>query len=108
MMKYKGYFGSLEVDVESGIIHGEVLGIADVITYQSTQIQGVQQEFEQSVDTYLEFCAELGREPQKPYSGKFVLRLPTDLHRAADLTAKQQGKSLNTWIVEAVTQQLEM
>ena len=58
--------------------------------------------FKDSIDEYLKFCAERGREPDKPFSGKVPLRLSPDLHRAASEAARLDGKSLNAWLSEVI------
>ena len=103
MMKYKDYVGKAEFDDEAGILHGEVVNVRDVITFQATNVDDLQREFEASVDDYLEFCAELGEEPDKPFSGKFMTRVSPDLHREAVIAAKLSGDSLNIWINKAIT-----
>ena len=67
MMTYKGYTGELEVDVEAGILFGEVVYINDGITFQGKTVEEAGQEFKKSVDCYLEFCQQLGDEPEKPF-----------------------------------------
>jgi predicted HicB family RNase H-like nuclease len=64
-------------------------------------VEGLRREFRTSVDDYLEFCSELGREPERPYSGRFVVRIDPDLHRDAAWTAHRMGLSLDAWCVEA-------
>ena len=103
MMKYKDYVGKAEFDDEAGILHGEVVNVRDVITFQATNVEDLHTEFEASVDDYLEFCAELGEEPDKPFSGKFMTRVSPDLHREAVIAAKLSGVSLNIWVKEAIT-----
>ena len=103
MMKYKGYVGKTEVDEENNIIHGEVLGIRDVITFQANSIGGLRKAFQDSVDDYLAFCKERGEEPNKPFSGRLLLRIDADLHRQADMAATATGKSLNTLVAESVS-----
>ncbi len=76
MMKYKGYTGHVEYDDEAKIFHGEVLGIKDVVTFQGTTVDEIDQAFKDSVDDYLAFCKERGEEPDRPFSGKFNLRIP--------------------------------
>lgn len=66
MMKYKGYTGDVEYDDEAKIFHGEVLGIKDVVTFQGTTVNEIEQAFKDSVDDYLAFCAERGEEPDQP------------------------------------------
>lgn len=100
MMKYKGYTGHVEYDDEAKIFHGEVLGIKDVVTFQGTTVDEIEQAFKDSVDDYLAFCAERGEEPDKPFSGKFNLRIPPELHAKLSVAAHLQGESLNHYIMK--------
>jgi predicted HicB family RNase H-like nuclease len=100
MLKYKGYTGQVEYDDEVGIFHGEVLDLKDVITFQGKSVEEIEQAFRESIDDYLEFCEQRGEEPDKPFSGRLMLRLPRDLHRKAYVNAQREGKSLNQWIAE--------
>lgn len=100
MFEYKGYFAQVEFDDEAEIFHGEVINTRDVITFQGTSVTELRQSFEDSVEDYLEFCTERGEEPDKPFSGKFVLRTTPDLHRDLVVAAKRAGKSLNAWVSE--------
>lgn len=102
MMEYKGYFGKVEMDDEVGILYGEVINIRDVITFEGTSVDEVQKAFHESVDDYLEFCARRGESPEKPFSGKFVVRLPVELHRKAYIQARLADKSLNGWVTEVL------
>jgi len=102
MMEYKGYIGKIEIDDEAGILYGEVINVRDVITFEGTSVEEVQLAFHESVDDYLEFCAARGESPEKPFSGKFVLRLPEELHRQAYIQAKLKNKSLNSWVTEVL------
>ncbi len=47
--------------------------------------------FQDSVDDYLAFCKERGEEPEKPFSGQFVVRAEPELHRAVVTAAKRAG-----------------
>ena len=69
-MEYKGYTGIVEYDDVAGIFHGDVTGTRDVITFEGESLSDAQQAFRESVDDYLEWCREDGKEPDKPYSGK--------------------------------------
>ena len=100
MMSYKGYTGHVEFDDEAGIFHGEVIDLRDVITFQGKSVDELGQAFRDSVDDYLEFCQERHEEPDKPFSGKLMLRLPPELHRKVYTSSKKEGKSLNQWIAE--------
>ena len=105
-MKYKGYHGYVTYDEEAKLFHGEVVGLKDVITFQGTSVEELEQAFKDSVDEYLDFCEELGRAPERPFSGKLVLRLPQEMHAKAAYEAKCHGLSLNAWIKQGIQQLL--
>lgn len=102
MMEYKGYTAKVDVDTEAGILHGEVLHLRDVITFQGTTVDELREDFKAAIDDYLEWCAELGEEPEKPYSGRFNIRLDPELHRDLVTAAALDKKSLNTWVTDAL------
>ena len=102
MMKYKGYHAEVTYDHEAAVFHGEVVGTRDVIFFEGTSVDQLNTEFCFSIDDYLAVCAERGREPDKPYSGRIPLRIRPSLHRSATVAAKSEGKSLNAWIAETV------
>ena len=60
MLKYKGYNGKVEFDEEARIFHGEVIDTQDVITFQGNSVDEIEQSFKDSIDDYLDFCAERG------------------------------------------------
>jgi predicted HicB family RNase H-like nuclease len=97
-MKYKGYTGLVELEEGSDVLFGRVIGLRDVITFQGESVAEVTQAFHDSVDDYLEFCAERGESPEKPYSGQFVLRLNPQLHRELANLAQARSTSLNALI----------
>ncbi|MEO8232035.1 MAG: type II toxin-antitoxin system HicB family antitoxin [Ignavibacteriota bacterium] len=97
-MTYKGYTAYVEFDDQAEIFHGEVLDTKDVITFQGTSVTELRKAFKGSVDDYLEFCKERGEEPDKPFSGKFILRVPKELHRNIYIKAIKSGQSINNFI----------
>jgi predicted HicB family RNase H-like nuclease len=100
MLEYRGYKGHAEFDDEAGLFHGEVLDTRDVITFRGTSVQELQAAFRESIDDYLDFCRERGEEPDRPFSGRLMLRLPPELHRRIHVEAKRAGKSINQWIAD--------
>lgn len=98
MMEYKGYFGKVEFDDEANIFYGEVINLRDIVTFQGETVEDLRKAFRESVDDYLEFCVARGEEPEKPYSGKFVVRVDPELHKTISIQAKKNGKSLNAWV----------
>ncbi|MCC5665013.1 type II toxin-antitoxin system HicB family antitoxin [Nostoc sp. CHAB 5784] len=101
-MKYKGYEASVEFDAEAEIFHGEVINIRDVITFQGSSVDELKQAFSDSVDDYLDFCRERGEEADKPFSGKFMVRIDPDLHKKIVFLAKKEGQSLNSLVEKSL------
>ena len=99
-MTYKGYQARVELDEEAGVFHGEVINTRDVITFQGSSVEELKQAFEDSVDDYLDFCASRGEDPEKPFSGKFLVRVPPEVHRQIMMEARRRGKSLNAYVLE--------
>ena len=100
MLEYKGYRGQVEFDEDAAVFHGEVLGTRDVITFEGTSVRALEKAFRNSVEDYLEFCGERGEEPNKPFSGRLMVRVPPGLHRDLYVEAKLEKKSLNQLIAE--------
>ncbi|MEA5515882.1 type II toxin-antitoxin system HicB family antitoxin [Nodularia sp. UHCC 0506] len=104
MMKYKGYEAIVEFDDEAEIFHGEIVNIRDVVTFQGDNVKDLKQAFEDSIEDYLDFCRERGEEPEKPFSGKFVVRIKPELHKEISIKARKEGKSLNSLVENALQQ----
>ena len=106
-MEYLGYVGSVVFDDEAGIFHGDVINTRDVITFQGESVAEIRQAFRDSVDDYLEFCADLGEAPEKPMSGKFNVRITPRLHAHAVAAARSRGMSLNALVERAIEQSVD-
>ena len=98
MIKYKNYTGVVEYDDEGKIFIGEVIGLRAVVTFQGRTVTELEKSFKQSVDLYLEMCKRDGVEPQKPFSGRFNLRLNPELHRQIAERAALEKTSLNEFV----------
>ena len=101
-MLYKGYIGIPVFDEEAHIFHGDVVNTRDVITFQGTCVEELEQAFIDSIDDYLEFCASRKVNPEKPFSGKFEVRLQPELHQRAAIEAAREGISLNRFVGKAL------
>ncbi|WP_421361772.1 type II toxin-antitoxin system HicB family antitoxin [Agrobacterium rosae] len=102
VMHYKGYEAVVEFDEDADIFHGEVIDLRDVITFQGSSATELKAALAESVDDYLAFCAERGEEPEKPFSGQFVVRTEPRLHKAVSNAARKDGVSLNKWVTAAL------
>ena len=96
-INYKGYFAKVEFDPEDHIFVGRVIGIRDVVGFHGKSVSELEAAFAEAVDNYLAACKELGQEPNKPYSGNLMLRIPAEIHAAVALAAEASGKSINQW-----------
>ena len=77
-----------------------MINTKDIITFQANTAHDLKQAFIDSVEDYLAFCKERNESPEKPFSGKFNLRISPELHREAYVAAKQCGMSLNSWVCD--------
>lgn len=101
-LTYKNYAAVIEFDADDKIFFGRIAGIRDGVGFHADTVDGLISAFHAAVDDYVETCAKLGKEPQKPYSGKMMFRVSPDVHRKAALAAELSGKSLNQWAEEAL------
>lgn len=102
MLKYKNYVGHVIFDDEANIFHGEIINTKDVITFQGSTVGEIKKAFVDSVEDYLSFCSKRGENPEKPFSGKFNVRVTPELHQKASLRAKEKEISLNNWVIETI------
>jgi len=103
MIEYKGFTGVFEFDQSIDALHGRIVGLQDVVTFQGRSLDELRREMKESVEDYLEFCAEVGKDPERPYRGEFLVRTTPELHRAAAIEAESSGMSLNAWVEETLT-----
>jgi predicted HicB family RNase H-like nuclease len=81
---------------------GRVLGLRDIISFEGSTVVKLRAEFQAAINDFLRDCAERGIAPEKPASGKIMLRVPPEVHAAATVAAQASGKSLNQWATEAL------
>jgi predicted HicB family RNase H-like nuclease len=97
---YKGYAASVEFEPEDGVFVGRLLGINDVVSFHAESVRDLKAAFHEAVEDYIETCANVGKEAEKPYSGKVMFRVDPQVHAKAALAAQMSGKSLNQWAEE--------
>jgi predicted HicB family RNase H-like nuclease len=103
MIEYKGYTGVFEFDPSIDAFHGRVVGLHDIVTFEGRSLDELRREMAESIEDYLELCAEASRDPEKPYRGEFLVRTTPEVHRAAAKEAEASGMSLNAWVETAIT-----
>jgi predicted HicB family RNase H-like nuclease len=103
-LEYKGYTAIIQFSVEDECLVGHIAGIRDIVGFHADSAAEIRKAFEESVDYYLASCARMGKEPNKPYSGRVTLRMPPELHAKLAALAEAAGDSLNHWMVKALSQ----
>ena len=104
--EYKDYHAKVEYDYESKVLFGVIDGIQDLVTFESDSAGGIEEEFHNAVDDYLDFCKEVGKEPEKEYKGTFNVRINPELHKNAAHAAYKLGVSLNQYVAQAIADKL--
>jgi predicted HicB family RNase H-like nuclease len=99
-MTHDGYIASIELDEQAGLFHGEVINTRDVLTFQGRTLDELRHALAETIAHYVEWCRERGKEPERPYSGNFTVRLSPELHRR--VASARRGKSVNSFIAEAL------
>ncbi len=100
VMTYKGYKARVEFDPRDNIFVGRVLGLEDSISFHGNTVTQLKARFTEAINHYLNDCKATGRKPEKPASGKLMLRIPPEIHAKALIMARAAGKSLNKWATD--------
>lgn len=104
IIEYKGYHAKIEFDSEDMLLRGKIEGINDLVTFEAENTSKIEHEFQSAVDDYLEFCKEVGKEPDKEYKGTFNVRISPELHKKIALKALKDGDSLNSSVEKAISE----
>lgn len=107
VLKYKNYVGSVEYNLTEKFLYGKILFIDDLIMFEGNTIEELENSFKEMVDEYLETCKELGKTPQKAYSGSFNVRTGATIHQALAEIAEIENISLNKLIINIFTDFVE-
>ena len=101
-MSYNGFAARVEFDAEDRIFVGHVAGIRDIVGFHGESVAELEAAFHEAVDDYIAACKKLGQTPDKPYSGRVMLRLPPEVHARASAAAQVQGLSFNQWAAQVL------
>ena len=106
-MTCKGYAARIEYSEEDGCFVGHLARIRDIVGFDGNTVAQLKKRFHEAVDDYLWGYEQLGTLPNKPFSGRLLLRVPVNLHARASVAAKVTGMSLNQWLTRAVEHAVE-
>jgi len=106
IIEYNGYIGSIEYSPEDKCFFGKLEMIDDLVTFEATTADELEENFHNAVDEYIKTCKELGREPQKVYKGVFNVRIDPELHKKLYLQALKANTSLNSLIQQILKKEV--
>lgn len=106
-MSYKGYSARVEFDAEDRLFVGHLAGVRDIVGFHGASVDELETAFHEAVDDYLAACAKLGQAPNKPLSGRVMLRLPPELHARASARAQLEGISFNQWVARVLEREAQ-
>lgn len=107
VLKHKGYAARVEFDPDDRLFVGRIAGIEDGVGFHATSVEALIAAFAEAVDDYLETCAKVGKQPEKPFSGKVFIRVDPATHAKVAMAAKMVGKSINQFGTEALQRATE-
>lgn len=102
-IEYKGYVGSVEFSQEDGVFFGKVMGLRALLSYEGSTAAELLADFHSAVDDYLALCQAEGKEPERAFKGSFNVRISPELHKKLAVRAASQQMSLNSYVVQALT-----
>ena len=102
MMNYKGYSAHIVYEADDDLLVGHIMNINDIISFHGASLKEIKSAFKEAVDDYLAYCKEIGKSPNKPFSGKVMFRIAPEVHAKAALAAQLKGISLNQWAQEVL------
>jgi len=105
-LEYKGYTGSIEYSKEDDLLYGKVLGIQGLLSYEGKTGKELENDFKETIDTYLNDCKIEGKTPEKPFKGSFNVRISVELHQKAALLALEEKVSLNNFVAESIREKI--
>ncbi len=107
VMKIQGHKAVITYDPDIALFRGEFVDLNGSADFYAADVEGLKREGEISLNVFLDVCRETGMKPHKTFSGKFNVRIPPHLHADIVSAAKAKGKSLNQWITDALSREID-
>jgi predicted HicB family RNase H-like nuclease len=105
-LEYKGYTGSIEYSKKDDLLYGKVFGIKGLISYEGATGSELENDFREAIDTYLNDCKDEGITPEKPFKGRFNVRVSAELHKKAAILAMEDKISLNNFVAQSIRERI--
>ncbi|MGC9356090.1 MAG: type II toxin-antitoxin system HicB family antitoxin [Mariniphaga sp.] len=107
VLTYKGFLGSVNYSAEDHIFFGKIEGINDLITFEGTSVDELENAFRKMENLHIEDCKREGKPLEKSYKGSFNIRISQELHKKAVQTATSRGLTLNQLVKKAIAREVE-
>jgi len=109
VLKYRNFIATVKYSTEDEVFIGRIEGIDSVVSFEGQSVEELKSAFREAVESYLDFCRRKGiTSIQKSYSGLFNIRVNSEIHRRAAISAKIHGKTLNSFVKEAIERYIEV
>ena len=106
ILTYKGFIGSVHYAAEDRVLYGKVEGVNDLITFEGSTVDELEEGFKYMVDEHIKDCIKENIPLEKSYKGNLNIRLSPELHKKAAHNAAMRGVSLNQYINDALKKDL--
>jgi predicted HicB family RNase H-like nuclease len=107
ILTYKGFIGSVNYSADDHIFFGKIEGINDMVTFEGTTVNELENAFREMVNLHIEDCGREGKPVEKSYKGSFNVRISQELHKKAVQTATAKRMTLNQLVKQALKRELE-
>jgi Uncharacterized protein encoded in hypervariable junctions of pilus gene clusters len=107
VISYKRYHAKIDFSPEDMLLIGKVLDISDLIIFEADSAKEIMTKFQEIIDDYLAVCEDLGKEPDRPFSGNFNVRVSPEIHREAVIAAAKEGANLNSFVACAIEEKID-
>lgn len=106
MLRYRGYIARVDFDEKAKVFYGVVFNSRALLSFEGSNAEQLQQSFHDVVDSYLEVCERKGMSPEKPYSGRFNVRISPKLHKKLAIKSTAEHLSQNKYIEKVLERYL--
>ncbi|KOH44984.1 type II toxin-antitoxin system HicB family antitoxin [Sunxiuqinia dokdonensis] len=107
VLTYKGFIGSVNYSADDRLFFGKIEGINDLVTFEGTSVDELENAFKEMVSLHIEDCQREGKPVEKSYKGSFNVRVSQELHKQAVQTATAKGITLNQLVKRALKREIQ-
>jgi predicted HicB family RNase H-like nuclease len=106
LLQYKDFIGSVHFSADDEVFFGKIEGVNDLVTFEGTTVEEINNAFREAVDDYIDICKETGKPLQKSYKGSFNVRIAPELHKKVVQRSLILGISLNKLVQRALEKEV--